>query len=149
MQTTRSSWQIEPGSGEYIDVDGVRTYFVRRGSGPTIVLLHGQAPGASVHVMWDRQIESVAQSGYSVYAFDGVGFGRSEHSSDYTRERRVRHARAFLSAMGIEHCTLWGQSDGSNLSCRMVLDGDRRVDRLILQASGSLSPRPPTLSEET
>jgi pimeloyl-ACP methyl ester carboxylesterase len=142
------SWKIEPGSGEYVDADGIRTYYVKRGSGPAIVLLHGQAPGASVHVNWDHQIDFFARQGFTVYAFDGVGFGRSDHSDDYTRERRVRHARGFLDALDIDRCTLWGQSDGSNLSCRIALDGDPRVERLVLQASGSLSPRPPSLSEE-
>src|SRR5437899_12663980 len=45
--------------------------------------------------------------------------------------------------MGIEHCALWGQSDGSNIICRIALQQDPRVDRAVLQACSSLSPRPP------
>src|SRR5262249_38592893 len=48
--------------------------------------------------------------------------------------------------MGLDRYALWGMSDGSYLACAIALE-DRRVERIVLMASGSLSPRPPTLSE--
>ena len=64
----------------------MRTYFVHKGSGPNPVLLHGQAPGASVHVMWDSTIDAFADAGFSVYGFDQVGFGRTDNDpEDFTR----------------------------------------------------------------
>jgi len=138
---------IEPGSGEYIVVDGIRTYYVHRGSGPAVVLLHGQPPGASVHVIWDRNIDFMADAGFSVFAFDSVGFGRTDNAADFSRERRVAHARAFIDAMGLNRYSMWGMSDGSNLACRIALQ-DPKVERLVLMASGSLSPRPPGVSPE-
>src|SRR3954469_1149451 len=138
---------LKPGSGEYIEADGIRTYFVHKGTGPALVLLHGQPPGGSVHVVWNQNIEAMADAGFSVYAFDSVGFGRSDHDpNDYTRDRRVRHALAFIDTMGLDHYSMWGMSDGSNLACRIALR-DSRVERMVLQASGSLSPRPPVRDE--
>lgn len=139
--------RIEPGSGEYVEADGLRTYFVRRGNGPAVILLHGQPPGGSVHVIWGPTIDYFADRGFSVYAFDSVGFGRTDSDPDVTRERRVRHAIAFIDAMGLARFSLWGMSDGSNLSCRIALR-DKRADKLVLMASGSLSPRPPGTSAE-
>ena len=131
---------MKPGSGKYIEADGVRTYYVHQGSGPALVMLHGQPPGGSVHVIWHPNIDYFAEAGFSVYAFDQVGFGRTDNSPDFTRERRVRHARAFIDAMGFDRYSMWGMSDGSNLACRIALE-DPRVERMVLMASGSLSPR--------
>jgi pimeloyl-ACP methyl ester carboxylesterase len=138
---------MQPGTGEYTEIDGIRTYFVHKGRGPNLVLLHGQAPGASLHVMWDPTIDCFADAGFSVYAFDQVGFGRTDNDpTDFTRDRRVRHARAFLDTMALKRCALWGQSDGSNVACRMALQ-DPRVSRLVVMACSTLSPRPPTETE--
>jgi pimeloyl-ACP methyl ester carboxylesterase len=140
---------MKPGSGEYLEIDGLRTYFVRKGTGPAIVMLHGQAAGASVHVIWDRTIEYFAAHGFRCYALDQAGFGRTDNdpTGDVSRKRRLRHIRAFIDAMGLDAYTLWGMSDGSNLSCWIALD-DPRVQRLVLMASGSLSPRPPGSNPE-
>lgn len=139
---------IPPGSGDYLDIGGARTYFVKRGSGPALVLLHGQPPGASVHVIWQPNIEAFVDFGFTVYAFDQVGFGRTDNPDDFSKERRLTHARAFIEAMGLDRYALWGMSDGSWLACRIALE-DPRVRRMVLMASGSLSPRPPGQSEET
>src|SRR5438132_11436476 len=104
---------MKPGTGEYVEVDGIRTYFVRQGSGPAVVLLHGQPPGASVHVIWDRNIGPLAEAGFTVYAFDQEGFGRTDHSSEYSRERRVRDPRAVVRAMGLGAAAQGGLARGS------------------------------------
>jgi 4,5:9,10-diseco-3-hydroxy-5,9,17-trioxoandrosta-1(10),2-diene-4-oate hydrolase len=59
----------------------------------------------------------------------------------------VRHALAFVDAMGLQRFSMWGMSDGSNLACRIALE-DPRVERMVLMASGSLSPRPPGQTPE-
>ena len=38
--------------GSYVEVDGIRTYYVRVGSGPPVVLIHGASPGACALVAW-------------------------------------------------------------------------------------------------
>jgi pimeloyl-ACP methyl ester carboxylesterase len=125
--------------GEYVDVLGLRTYYVKRGSGPAVVLLHGSAPGASVHVMWDANLDPLAEAGFTVYALDEAGFGRTDNPVDFTKGGRVAHARAFIDAMKLERYSMWGQSDGSYIACCIAMD-DPRVERLVLMASGSLSP---------
>ena len=137
---------VKPGGGEYIDADGIRTYYVREGTGPNLLLLHGQPPGGSLHLIWHRNFDFFVKAGFAVTAFDQVGYGRSGHSLDYSRERRVVHAQAFIEAMGFEQYVPWGMSDGSNLACRLALQ-DPRIDRMILMASGSLSPRPASLTD--
>lgn len=134
-------------TGEYVDVGGLRTYYVKKGNGPAVVMLHGQSPGACVPVVWGANIDSIAVAGYTVYALDESGFGRTDNAEDFSIETRIRHVRGFLDAMGIEHCTLWGHSDGSYIACSIALT-DPRVQRLVLMASGSLSPADPNESKE-
>jgi pimeloyl-ACP methyl ester carboxylesterase len=136
---------MKTGTGAYVDVDGVRTYYVRKGHGPALLLLHGQPPGASVHVVWEPNLDYFVEAGFTVYAFDQVGFGRTENADDFSKERRVAHTRAFIAAMGLDRYSMWGMSDGSYIACRIALE-DPRVERLVLMASGSLAPRLPNSS---
>ena len=32
-------------NGQFLEIDGIRTYYLDRGEGPTVVLLHGYALG--------------------------------------------------------------------------------------------------------
>jgi len=133
--------------GQFVDVQGLRTYYVRKGAGPAVLMLHGQSPGACVSVIWSANIDAIADAGYTVYALDEVGFGRTACAANCSIETRIGHARAFIDAMGLEHYSLWGHSDGSYISCAIALQ-DSRVDRLVLMASGSLSPSPPNEDKE-
>ena len=131
----------------FVDIEGLHTYYVRTGQGPALVLLHGQSPGSCTDVHWPATVDHFA-SDYTVYAFDQVGFGKTDNRGDFSMAARVSHAKAFLAAMHLDSYTLWGQSSGSEISLRIALD-DPRVRALILQASGSLSPRDPDESEES
>ena len=61
--------------GEYLDVAGIHTFYIKKGSGPVVLLLHGASPGASSRVNWEPTIDGLAASGFTVYAFDQPGFG--------------------------------------------------------------------------
>jgi len=110
-------------------------------------MLHGQAPGACVSVIWGANIDAIANAGFTVYALDETGFGRTDNSADCSIQTRTAHVRGFLEAMGLEGYTLWGHSDGSYIACAIALK-DPKVERLILMASGSLSPNPPNQTDE-
>lgn len=129
-----------------VDVDGLRTFYIRKGSGPALVLLHGQSPGSCSEVHWPATIDHFA-SNYTVYAFDQVGFGRTANCGDFSVAARVAHAKAFLVATGLSSYALWGQSSGTEVSLRIALD-DARVRAVIGQASGSLSPPDPDQDPE-
>jgi pimeloyl-ACP methyl ester carboxylesterase len=130
---------IPAATGEYVEVEGLRTFYIRRGSGGPLVLVHGASPGACATVNWGDNIEFFAEAGFTVYAFDQPGFGRSDNPTDYSMEFRVRHARAFIDAMGVDGYALMGNSQGSYIAARTALD-DPRVERLVLVSSGTLAP---------
>ena len=67
----------------YIDADGLKTFYVKAGSGFPVVLFHGAAPGASAQVNWQLNIEPLAAAGFTVYAYDQAGIrphGKSSRS---------------------------------------------------------------------
>ncbi|HEX6513528.1 MAG TPA: alpha/beta hydrolase [Chloroflexota bacterium] len=132
---------LAPAEASFVDVDGLRTSYTRKGSGPPLVLLHGQSPGSCWEVHWPATIDHFATD-YDVYAFDQVGFGRTANRGDFSMAARVAHAKAFLAAMGLSRCVLWGQSSGTEVALRIALE-DSRVGAVIGQASGSLSPPDP------
>lgn len=134
-------------AGSYSEIDEVRTFCIKLGRGPALVLIHGGAPGASSTVNWGENIEYFAEAGYTVYAYDQPGLGRTDDPSDLSMEYRVTHARAFIDAMGLDRFCIMGNSQGSYIAARIALE-DPRVEKLVLVASGTLAPRGSAASDE-
>lgn len=123
-----------------VEIDGLDTHYVRAGHrGPTIVVMHGGAPGACAMVNWGSNIGPLAEAGFDVIAFDQPGYGDTSNPADYSMDYRIAHATAFINAMGLFRFHVMGNSQGSYLAARVALD-DPRVDRLVLVSSGTLAP---------
>ncbi len=138
---------IAAGIGDYVEIDGLKTFYVKRGTGPALVLVHGGSPGACARVNWGQNIDYLADAGYTVYAFDQPGFGRTENSSDYSLEYRVQHAKQFVDSLGLDSYRLMGNSQGSYIAARLALE-DPKVLKLVLVSSGTLAPRGSDQAEE-
>lgn len=131
--------EISDSSGRFDDILGVRTFYVRFGAGPAVILIHGGAPGASTVVNWQPTILPLADAGFAVYAYDQPGFGYSSSPTDHSWEFRVRHALAFLDALNLKTAAVIGNSQGAYLAMRMALSRPE-VSCLVLTASNTLSP---------
>jgi pimeloyl-ACP methyl ester carboxylesterase len=127
------------GVGSFLDVDGIKTFFVEQGDGEAVVLVHGAAPGASAQVSWQPNLDPLAKAGFWVIAYDQPGFGQSGPPEENSLEYRVQHARAFIDALGLTHYHLIGSSDGAYVAARLALE-DPRVDRLVLVSGSALAP---------
>jgi pimeloyl-ACP methyl ester carboxylesterase len=116
----------------YIDVLGVRTAYYRKGSGRTLILLHGSSPGACSDLNWFRNFEVFADSGFDVIAFDQPGFGHSDAPEDHSVEFRYRHAEALLLALRVKSAVLVGNSLGGLLAVLL----DHRLDKTKIRIEG-------------
>jgi pimeloyl-ACP methyl ester carboxylesterase len=125
---------------KYIDAGGLKTFYVRAGSGFPVVLFHGAAPGACARVNWQLNIEPLAAAGFTVYAYDQAGFGRTENPEDFSIEYRVAHAKAFIDALGLDAYHVLGNSVGGYIAARLALE-DPRVGKFVTTASGTLAPK--------
>ena len=124
--------------GQYVDVEGLKTFYVQAGSGHPLVLLHGASPGACALVNYGPVIDPFAAAGFTVYAYDQPGYGRTDNPSEYSMESRVAHAKAFLSALGLDRYHVLGNSMGVYIGLRLALE-DSRVGRLVAVAGGALA----------
>lgn len=117
-------------TGEYFDVAGVRTYVVRKGEGPAVILLHGL--GASSY-SWRHLIPELSKT-YQVFACDIPGFGRSDKPADfdYSFEGFVQWLIAFMDHFKLPRASLVGNSMGGVISLRTVLEFPDRVERVAL-----------------
>ncbi len=83
------------GSRLFVTLGGYRIAYVTRGSGPPMVLVH------SIHACaWSMEWRNVfdqLSTNFTVYAFDLLGFGASEHPVlEYTADLYLELLRAFL-----------------------------------------------------
>ena len=129
-----------PPSRDYLEVLGLRTFYIKAGEGQPVVLCHGGSPGTCSSVNWKLNFNSLAAAGFSIYAYDQPGFGLTDHPSDYSLDFRFAHARAFVDALKLESYHVMGNSMGAYLAARLALE-DARVKKLVLVSSNTLAPK--------
>ena len=120
--------------------DGLRLHYLDEGQGPVVLWLHGSGPGASGFSNFKANYPVFAAAGYRNIVLDLPGFGRSDKPEDteYCLDFFVAALHAFLAAVGIQRCTLLGNSLGGAIALKLALDQPQRVARLILMAPGAL-----------
>jgi pimeloyl-ACP methyl ester carboxylesterase len=111
-------------------VPGVKLHYVREGSGPPLVLLHGW-PGFWWE--WHKVIGPLAE-GYDVIVPDLRGYGDSEKpdpsdSSLYSLEHGIDDVDALLSALGIDTAYVVGHDWSALLMHKFVRKYRHRVIR--------------------
>ena len=135
-------------TGQYIDVDGVNTYYIDIGDGKTIVLMHGAAPTSDAYGAWHHQIEALSAR-FRIVAFDQIGFGRTDlpPGGYFNRDQRVAHAIGFLRAMNIEDAVLVGHSEGGYMVTRIAIVAPELCSHLVIVTSGGTAPMLGSLDE--
>ncbi|MCZ6877364.1 MAG: alpha/beta hydrolase [Acidobacteria bacterium] len=132
--------KISTEKGRFLKVEGLRTFYRQAGEGHPVLLIHGGAPGACSLVSWKRNIDSLAESGFAVYAVDQPGFGYTDVPTDHSIDFRITHARSFADELGLDRFHLIGSSVGAYIAARIALK-DPRVRRLVFVSSSTLAPK--------
>ena len=132
-----------PPHGEIARAGGYDIHYLSYGDGPAVVFLHGSGPGASAYSNFKHNIEAVVASGHRALLIDMVGFGYSSKPAglDYTTELFASTVKASLNHIGVDRCTLLGNSLGGAICLRLALDNPSMVKRLILMAPGGIEER--------
>ncbi|WP_460601352.1 alpha/beta fold hydrolase [Flexivirga lutea] len=121
----------------FVDVHGHRRAFVKVGSGPALLLLHGVACD---HSTWNRVIAPLAKD-YTVIAPDLLGHGQSaKPRADYTLGGYANGMRDLLSILEIERATVVGHSFGGGVAMQFAYQFPELTERLVLVAPGGLGP---------
>jgi pimeloyl-ACP methyl ester carboxylesterase len=138
---TRRAEAQNPALGGIVEVDGVRLHYVDRGSGPAVVLLHGN--GSLIEEVAASGVLELAARKYRVIAFDRPGYGHSDRPRSRIWGPRAQ-ARLLLRALreiGVEQPVVLGHSWGTLVALWMALEAPRTVRGLVL-ASGYYFPSP-------
>lgn len=122
-------WIKSAGLAErYETVDGLRVRYLRAGSGPTVVLLHGFASSV---VTWREVLPALARD-HDVLALDFPGFGWSDQPADLTADALPRVVAGLLDRVGISRASFVGSSLGGAVSLAVASRQPDRVERLVL-----------------
>lgn len=132
LARARRAEEANPPAGRFVEVDGVRLHYVERGSGPTIVLLHGN--GTMVQDWLASGVFDALAGSHRVIAFDRPGFGHSERprSRVWTPAAQARLIAAALEAMGVGEAVIVGHSFGTMVAAEMGLNHREAAASLVL-----------------
>ena len=136
----------DPQSGTFMDVDGTRLHYVDRGSGPVIVLLHGNALRLEDFVA-AGMIDRLAKH-HRVIAFDRPGFGHSDRPRMqlWTPDAQAELLQKALKRLGVSNAVIVGHSLGDprcNCAHPARADGSSPVGadiRLLLSGRAARCP---------
>lgn len=117
--------------------DGLRMAYVDEGSGPVVLLLHGEP---SWSFLWRKVIPGLLEAGCRVVAPDLIGFGRSDKPTevgDYTYARHVEWLRTVLfDGLDLRDVTLVGQDWGGLLGLRLATENEDRFAQVVCANTG-------------
>ncbi|MFF7047779.1 alpha/beta fold hydrolase [Streptomyces griseorubiginosus] len=125
-----SSWSEPQPDSRFVAVDGLRIHYQRAGQGPALVLLHGS--GSSLQ-HFDRATGLLSES-FDVIRPDLPAFGLTgpREDRDYRIPTYAATVAAFVSALGVEHYAVAGNSLGGNIAWNLALDHPERLTGLVL-----------------
>ncbi|MFI5088258.1 MAG: alpha/beta fold hydrolase, partial [Terriglobales bacterium] len=115
-----------------ITVGGHRVHYLRAGSGPPVVLVHGLLAHS---FSWRFTVPALAPH-FTVYVPDvlGIGFSDRVPRLDCSMRASARRMIDFLDALGPREFDLVGTSHGGGLATIMAAEMGKRIRRLVLVA---------------
>ena len=123
------------------DINGIKTYYIDKGTGPAVLLLQGW--GTSVE-LYSAVTDRIAEK-YRVLAPDLPGFGASEeppapwHVDDY-----VDFVLAFLEKLGISEIIIFAHSFGGRVTLKLMSHSPLpvKVSKIIMTGAAGIRHEP-------
>lgn len=109
-----------PFTSKYLKIDAHRVHYLDEGSGPTLVMVHGNPTWSFFY----RKLILSLRSAYRVIAIDHIGCGFSDKPQhySYTLENHIKNLTILLTELGIKKCSMvlhdWGGAIGMGYAGR-------------------------------
>jgi len=134
--TARTARQVEaalPPLGRFIDIDGARIHYLDRGSGPTILCIHGLA-GQMRHFTY--ALLDKLKSDYRLVIVDrpGSGYSTRPPEASATIFAQARTLAKFAEALRLDQPLVVGHSLGGAIALALALNHPEQVGGLALLA---------------
>ncbi len=113
-------------------IDGIKIPYVKAGSGPPLLLLHGYP---QTHVMWHRVAPALAKH-FTVVVSDLRGYGdttkppTTEDHAPYSKRAMGRDQVLLMQSLGFERFDLAGHDRGGRVAHRIALDYPERIKKV-------------------
>jgi pimeloyl-ACP methyl ester carboxylesterase len=117
-----------------VRVNGVALHYLRAGTGPDLVMLHGMTGNLAT---WHLRLVPLLQRDFRITTYDLRGHGRSGMPpSGYTTRDMAVDLRALMDALGIQRADLAGHSFGADVALHFAILHPERARRLTLIEPG-------------
>lgn len=114
-------------AGKYAHVNGIDLYYEVYGSGPPLVLLHGNGGSIAGRT---NMLPKLTEK-YKVIAIDSRCHGKSGCSKELNYELMAADVNALLNELKIDSAFVWGHSDGGIIGLIMGYTYPAKVKRLV------------------
>lgn len=136
-QFTKRAELSFPPVGEFITVDGTQVHYVKQGTGPALIMLHGA--GGNLRDFTYDLLPNFAKN-YTVIAFDRPGHGYSENlpTVGASLKDQSNLLRKTAAELGVNEAIVMGYSYGGALSLNMAVHHPEFVKGLVLISAVSM-----------
>jgi pimeloyl-ACP methyl ester carboxylesterase len=125
-----------------INVGGARLFYEKSGTGPPIVLLHGNGED---HHIFDK-LSVKLEKDFTVYAVDSRNHGQSEKTSDYSYNTMAEDIYRFITVLKLGKVGLIGFSDGAITSLILAMNHGESIRKMALLG---INLKPDDFTEES
>lgn len=129
----RPTWvdnSLFPFESRFVDIDGNTVHYIDEGSGPTLLMLHGNPTWS---FLWRDAIDALRHD-FRCIAIDYPGLGLSTPHAGYRYlpEEHADVVTGFVDALGLQEVTLVGQDWGGPIGLAAAQRRPGVFDRLVL-----------------
>jgi pimeloyl-ACP methyl ester carboxylesterase len=128
---SRAGFEAEyPFPSHYFDLDGLRYHYVDEGSGPTLLLVHGNPTWSFA---WRNLIKALSPH-YRVLAVDHIGCGFSDKPQNYPYRlaQHIANLERFVTGLDLRDVTLFGHDWGGAIGIGAAAALPERFSRFVL-----------------
>jgi pimeloyl-ACP methyl ester carboxylesterase len=128
----RRAERDNPPGGKFLTIDGVRLHYIEGGTGPCVVLLHGNGTMARDFVL--SGVFGLLCKEHRVIAFDRPGFGFSDRPRGrvWTPDAQAALLQEALRQLDVQRAVVVGHSWGTLVAVAMALRDQAQTAGLVL-----------------